>query len=622
MSFWARYTNARLSRRRALAGAGSAAAAAALLAACGGGSDGESGAAGDSSGLLSEPQDTTSRGKPGGTLKHFTSADLTSMDVAAATSNFTLSGVGHFTYPRLAKFKAVKYPETPSGETEGDLAESFEFSGDRLQLTMKLRRGLKWDPKAPTSGREIDAQDVVFSWGKFSRLHQQRGILSYNAETAPDAPVESMSAPDSHTLVWKLRKPDAATLSLFASSFGLYTMPRESDGGFDPRGEARGYGPYFLEEYVGSSRIVWRKNPDYYVKGRPFIDRIEQPIIPEYAARLAQFRAGNIYTSVVNSSDVIGTKKEIRELLLRQGESYSTGLAAYMRYGYEGDSPFKDQRVRQAVMLLIDRPAYEDLITNKNQFTSEGLPTDVRWQTALPAGYEESWLNAQDPKEFGSEAKYFKLDIAEAKKLLAAAGFPNGLSTQFYYTTYANYGADYRNYAQVFPDLLAAGGIKVTVNPIEYTQFQPKLSHAYVAGKTGDGLNGIIQYITGGSAAPTAALFAYGTSHPAGRVFVGMTPDNGRTNASKGDPEITSLIERWSAEFDTKKQIQMAHEYQRLMAVKAYAAPMGVDNPGFTLSWPVIGNLGVYRSKSGGAAVVETDINRWIDDSQPPLKRA
>jgi ABC-type transport system substrate-binding protein len=169
--------------------------------------------------------------------------------------------------------------------------------------------------------------------------------------------------------------------------------------------------------------------------------------------------------------------------------------------------------------------------------------------------------------------------------------------------------------------MLAQGGIKLDVRVTEYTQFLPHYTNAYQGGRTGDGINGVINYVTSGGGTPSPALFAYGTSHPAGRVFTGATPD-GTTNASKGDPEITSLIEKWLVEFDPKRSQQLAHEYQRLSAVKAYSPPEAVDSPGFSLTWPVVGNLGVYTAYSSGNPLAEGDLHNWIDDSMPPLRRA
>ena len=79
-------------------------------------------------------------------------------------------------------------------------------------------------------------------------------------------------------------------------------MPKEADGGFDPATTVRGNGPWQLAEYTPSARFVWKRNPDYYVKDRPFPDTLERPIVTETAQRLAQFRAGNIHTDIVENS--------------------------------------------------------------------------------------------------------------------------------------------------------------------------------------------------------------------------------------------------------------------------------------------------------------------------------
>ena len=144
----------------------------------------------------------------------------------------------------------------------------------------------------------------MFSWKKFGNVNASAVNLVYDAQKAPTASVESVTAPDDKTIVVKLRQPDGALLTLLAGWDQLYIMPRESDGGFDPKNEVRGYGPWLLDEYVPSSHATWRKNPDYYVKGRPFPDKLERPLVSDNASRLAQFRAGNILTDVVQNSPV------------------------------------------------------------------------------------------------------------------------------------------------------------------------------------------------------------------------------------------------------------------------------------------------------------------------------
>src|SRR5688500_14914861 len=153
---------------------GSAAAGAAFLAACGGGDDdgdstgGTGGAKG--SGLIYEPVDSTSQAKAGGTIKHYANADITHFDALASNSASTVNFGSVFAYNRLLKFKPGTYPNGADGSVEGEMAESYEVSPDKLTVTFKLRQGngTKWDDRAPTNGRLMDMDDVLYSYKKFA----------------------------------------------------------------------------------------------------------------------------------------------------------------------------------------------------------------------------------------------------------------------------------------------------------------------------------------------------------------------------------------------------------------------------------------------------------------------
>jgi ABC-type transport system substrate-binding protein len=127
-----------------------------------GGSDSDGG--GDeepSNSITYKPVDSTSRAKPGGTFKSVLSADVTTFDLLATTSFSASAQIGRYAYQRLFKYIPGKYPEPSEGEVEGDAIESYEYSGDRLTLTLKMRPNLKLDSRAPTNGRPLDAEDVV-----------------------------------------------------------------------------------------------------------------------------------------------------------------------------------------------------------------------------------------------------------------------------------------------------------------------------------------------------------------------------------------------------------------------------------------------------------------------------
>src|SRR5690606_34678494 len=180
----------------------------------------------------------------------------------------------------------------------------------------------------------------------------------------------SVTASDDSTLVIKLAQPDATVIPLFSATDHLYILPTESDGGFNPEPDVRGHGPWQLDEYVPSVRFVWRKNPNYYMENRPLPDLLERPIVTEPAQQLAQFRAGNIQTDVVTNAqeEVIQLTQDVPEALLYLPKTYPNSLTPSIWFGYEGDSPFKDQRVRQALSMLIDRDAFNSALYNSDVF--------------------------------------------------------------------------------------------------------------------------------------------------------------------------------------------------------------------------------------------------------------
>jgi ABC-type transport system substrate-binding protein len=592
-------------------GAGAGLAALSLVG-CGGSDDGgDGGSGGDASGLIYQPQDSTSRAKAGGTFRGFTTNDPPSMDPLTSSAFQVTSSVAYYAYPRMLKWKAVKFPEFADGSVEGELAESHEVSGDKLQVTFKLRQGLKWDNRAPTNSRVIDAQDVVFSWEKFSKL---------NGLAADFASVESVTAPDNRTVVVKTKVPDSSTVQLFTAATLFYVLPREAEGGFDPRGEVRGHGPYMLTEVRPSALYTWSKNPNYYVKDRPFYDKVELPVVSEYATRLSQFKAGNIWNNVgVTQDDIVPTKRDVPALLLRQGEQHAV-TPSWVAFGYEGDSPFKDIRVRQALIMSIDRELLVDVISNREKFRADGLDIPVRYHTVVGAGWEGYWIDPLNEKEFGPNAKYLKYNPDEAKKLLSAAGKANGVDFNFYYSLGAQYGAEYTRVADIFPGMLAEAGFRANIQPKEYsTDYLPNIYFGYVSkdfesGKV-KGYNGMVYGLDRGY--PTVASQMMATQHKDGPRFRGMTPTG--SNAHLGDPKINTLAEQIRGEFDLEKQQSLVHELIKYEAQQCYYSPATYSRLNYGLDWPVIGNLGVYRSYNASNPIGETTLHWWMDNSKPPV---
>ncbi|HXH22935.1 MAG TPA: ABC transporter substrate-binding protein [Dehalococcoidia bacterium] len=557
--------------------------------------------------------DTTDKAKPGGTYNSVLATDVVTLDPLSAATFNTLDIVAAFTYPKMLQFSLSKYPKLSKGEVEGQLAESYELSADHLTLTFKVRPGMRWDSRAPTNGREIDSSDVVFSWNKYAQVSPLRGDFVYSSSN-PSAPVESVSAPDSRTVVFKLHHPDASIVQLFATSVLFYNMPKESDGGFDPKGTVRGYGPYVLEDYRPSTQFLWAKSPNYYVKNRPFMDKISLPIVPEYATRLSQFKAGNVWTPVHRQEDILPTKKDLPVLNLLQGADFPK-TPWFLSFGYEGNSPFKDERMRQAVSLIFDKETIIDITSNRPAFESQGLPIPVRYMATIGPGWEGYWIDPQDEKKFGANSKYYKYDVPEAKKLMAAAGY-TGSEVALYYNQGQQYGTQYLQVGEALAGMFNDGGLKTKSDPREYqNDWLPNFYYGYAAGNKGfTGVKWMAERTY-----PTVASQLFATLHKDGPRFVGMTPTG--NNAQQGDPKVNADVEKIRNEFDLEKQQALVHDLLRYMAGKAYYIPVQfpVGTPGFSLYWPCVSNLGAYVGFAGSNTAAETGLHLWIDTTKPPL---
>src|SRR3712207_1135823 len=223
-----------------------------------------------------------------------------------------------------------------------------------------------------------------------------------------------------------------------------------------------------MTEYRRSTLYTFRRNPNWHVKDRPFMDGIELPIIPEYAAQLAQFKAGNIYTGVVRQEDILQTKKDLPELQLTQGD-YTAGIST-IYFGWNESSPFRDERVRRAVSMLIDRDSYIDVFTNFSKFRNESIDVGVRWYSHVSPAFEGWWLDPQDEKALGEGAKNFQFNVSEAKKLLSAAGHGSGVDTDAYHIGVGAYGPTVPKTVEVSQEMLRQGRIRANSNVLDYQQ--------------------------------------------------------------------------------------------------------------------------------------------------------
>jgi len=610
--YWSKVSSSRIGRRRALAATGATALGAAFLAACGGG-DGEGPSEGKSD-LVAKIEDSSAKAKPGGMLADSRNADTSSLDPFASNSLVT-SGINAYVYNRLTKLDVGKLAE-PSGEVVGDLAESWEWSPDRLTLTFKLRQGVKFHNIPPVNGRAMDVEDVLYSWKRFAETGLLRSELVNAAN--PTAPVLSVEAPDSRTIVFKLKEPVAFVPTLLATpnSGNPHVVPKEAASGVDLRVQPIGTGPFMLTAYEPSVRFEYKKNAEYFEKGRPYVDGVNIPIVPEYAAALAQFKTGNIHVYNVSATDLLTVKADVPQLALYQGPVQAIGQRSIFGWnpGPLEVNPFRDERVRQAYSMSWDRDLFIDVVYNTSEFERQGLPVETRWNTELQANFFPGWWLDPKSKEFGENVKYMQKNLDEAKKLMAAAGLANGVEVISSYFTTAQYGPNFPKYVDVLQGMAGEIGIRFKANIIDYnTEFPQKYRDS--KGRF-DGISYKLGPSGGGDDAIGRLIFF---NHSQGGGFTGFDP-NGRGDFS-GDPWVDQTLDKAKAEVDTEKRKGLAQEVQRYLAKKLYSIRWPGGATGFELAWPAVMN---YRAFTVLGTSTDARLAQffWLDQTLPPFKRS
>jgi peptide/nickel transport system substrate-binding protein len=614
-NYWSKVLNRRVSRRRAIAATGGSAAAAAFLAACGGDDDGGStggtgGSGSQGSGLVTESVHTSSSAKTGGTMITTNPADPPHFDPHLLTLPAAMAV--SLVFNKLLSVKpGIK--EISDGTIEPDMAESWEFSPDKLTLTMKIRKDAGTPSnQAPLNGRKLDSSDVVYSWDRWAATGSNRQDLVNSVN--PAAPVVSLTATDANTIQIKLKEPISSILSGFSSQLqGQYfIMPKESDS-FDVRKTPIGAGAYYLSEYIPSSKLTYTRNPNSYDKNS-YPEKIETPIITESSQVIAQLVSGGIYAhyTPVPPDSVVQIKKDQPKIALYKTDITNVGASVFFGFKTGDKAPFKDERLRQAFSMAMDRDLYLDTFANISKFQADGLDVETKWNTAArPSDYKGWYLDPQS-KDFGENAKFYEYNIAEAKKLMSAAGFPNGISMDSHEAAGTNYGLGYAPQVEVIHGMAAEAGFKFTRQ-----QYQaPAPWNADFRDSRGF-FDGIAFRLTPVPAEPGEGLFALYNKD--GSLNYGFDAE-GKGVASKegpfiGDPTCDDLTKKMRTEFDGAKRIQHAHDLQKYLGKKQYFHHSLGSATGFNVAWPVVQNFGVFNGLQWGYQVKRY----WIDTTKAPL---
>ncbi len=309
-------------------------------------------------------------------------------------------------YSLLIKFDPENYPKII-----GDVAESWTLSPDQKTYTFKIHKGVKFHDGSLLTARDIKASyDKIFS--------PPAGVLSLRK--ALYTAVEKVEVPDDYTVVIRLKWPSASFLPFLAAPYNyIYKADILAKNPRWYEKNIMGSGPFKFVEHVAGSHWIGKRNEEYFVKGRPYLDGYRVFFIKEPGVRAAAIRSGRVHTDFRGHFSPMLRDDVVRALgdKIRVDEIPMT-VCILVLYNTE-EKPFNDPRVRRALALAGDR--------------WEGLKALSRISDSAAVGGllrpgSEFALSQEELIKLPGFGKDGEASRKEARRLLREAGVPEGFS--------------------------------------------------------------------------------------------------------------------------------------------------------------------------------------------------
>ncbi len=371
--------------------------------------------------------------KTGGTLNLIVQPEPPSINLGSSKLG-PVSFVGSKIYEGLISL-------SPKLEPIPKLAESWTISPDGKTYTFKLRQGVLWH-----DGKPFTSADVLFSFQKYLPVTFARTKLIMEQ-------VESITAPDANTVVFKLKNTYPAFMMIFEATGGTIMPKHLYEGVTDYRttqvnNTIVGTGPFKIGEWRRGAYIRLVKNTAYWDKGKPYLENIYFHIVPDAVGRSIAFESGKV--DAIRAGDV--ENFEIARLAAAPGTALSkAGWEFLQPIGFLNmnlrNKPLDDKRFRQAIAHALDR-----------QFIVKNIFSTFGEQVNGP------FANTYAFKDASVETKY-AYDPAKAKALLDEMGLkPNadGVRAELRLLPLP-YGETWQRLAEYTRERLGSVGIKTTI---------------------------------------------------------------------------------------------------------------------------------------------------------------
>jgi len=339
------------------------------------------------------------------------------------------------------------------------LAEKWEIKDNGSTYVFTLRAGVKFH-----NGRELTADDVKWSYERVTNpklaspvaatyLSDIVGVKEKLAGTAPEVTGIKVLTPQ--TVEFRLTRPVAFFLAKLTYLTGAI-LPKESvpaDSDIRTTEQMVGTGPFKAARYT-TDQLFELEAYDAYWGGKPKLARIERPVIKDAATRLLKYKNGEIDLISLERPDVEPLQRD--EKFKDQIRYFPRAATWYVGFAPNAYEPFKNREVRRAFAMAIDpEEIVRDVLGGVNQVALGVLPPQI-------PGFRE-------------KPNHLPFDPAEAKRVLAAAGYPDGKGLPPLLMNFRDGRPDVEKVAVAVQAQIKKNlGVEVTLGKMEWTAYLAK----------------------------------------------------------------------------------------------------------------------------------------------------
>jgi peptide/nickel transport system substrate-binding protein len=432
----------------------------------------------------------------------------------------------------------------------GELAEKWSWQDNYRNLVFFLRKGVKWH-----DGQPFTSKDVKFTFDMVREAPDAAAKLRINPRKDWYANIQSIETPDDHTVVFHLKRPQPSILMMLASGYSPVYAAHVPPASY--RTACIGTGPYKFKEWRKGEFVEYVKNPDYWVKGRPYLDGLKYIVIAERGTRTAALQSGAVdiaYPGETSKTTAEQLKKAVPQLVVTPvSENVNNNIIMNIK-----KPPFDNMKARLAVSHAIDRRA---LIQGVYQ---GGGVVGAAMAPRPHAFWGLSEKDLMTLPGYGNPAE----EKAKAKKMMAELGFSPEKPLKVEMVTRAI--AIYVDMASFVINELKQIGIDATLKQIETAQW-----HAMaVRGEYQIGAN----------------LTGLGADDPDGNFYENFACGSPRNYTHYCNEQVMKMIDQQSQEVDQKKRLQIVSAIQKKLEEEA-ARPILSWRIDYYTHWPHVKGL-------------------------------